>query len=135
MRRKYANTFTRFYSKCLLPAWGIKDVKQKDITIEFDPLKRSGYLEIAQAIERLNAVGLFKDDNEARKAGSIVFSHLTALTEQENKKRGQSLMKEMNQSNSMAGTNSQRNPQATRSTTTLENDIGVRLLNHIRAKK
>jgi len=134
MRRKYANTFTRFYSKCLLPAWGIRDVKQKNISVEFDPLKRSGYLEIAQAIERLNAVGLFKDDNEARKAGSIVFAHLTALTEEENKKRGQSLMKEMNQSGAM-GQNSQRNPQATRSTTTLENDIGMRLLNHIRAKK
>ena len=134
MRRKYANTFTRFYSKCLLPAWGIRDVKQKDIKIEFDPLKRSGYLEIAQAIERLNAVGLFKDDNEARKAGSIVFAHLTALTDQENKKRGQSLMKEMNQSGAM-GQQSQRNPQATRSNTKLENDIGMRLLNHIRAKK
>ena len=135
MRRKYANTFTRFYSKCLLPAWGIRDVKQKNITVEFDPLKRSGYLEIAQAVERLNNAGLFKDDNEARKAGSIVFAHLTALTDQENKKRGQSLMKEMNESSSMMGASSQRNPQATRSTTKLENDIGVRLLNHMRAKK
>ena len=135
MRRKYANTLKRFYSKCLLPAWGINDVKMKNISVDFDPLKRIGYLEIAQAIERLNNAGLFKDDNEARKAGSIVFAHLTALTEQENKKRGQSLMKEMNESSSMMGTSSQRNPQASRSTTSLENDIGMRLLKHIRAGK
>lgn len=135
MRRKYANTLTRFYSKCLLPAWGIRDVKMKNISTSFNPLKKVGYLEIAQAIERLNNAGLFKDDNEARKAGSIVFAHLTALTEQENKKRGQSLMKEMNESSSMMGQSSQRNPQAKRSTTKLEDDIGVRLLNHIKAKK
>jgi hypothetical protein len=141
MRRKYANTFTRFYAKCLLPAWGINDVKMKNITVEFDPLKRTGYLEIAQAIERLNAVGLFKDDNEARKAGSIVFAHLKALTSEENKSRGQKLMKEMNQSSQFGqgatGTSSSgRNPQAKRSTTTMENnDIGKRLLNHIRAGK
>ena len=107
----------------------------KNISTSFNPLKKVGYLEIAQAIERLNNAGLFKDDNEARKAGSIVFAHLTALTEQENKKRGQSLMKEMNESSSMMGQSSQRNPQAKRSTTKLEDDIGVRLLNHIKAKK
>lgn len=135
MRRKYTNTLTRFYSKCLLPAWGIRDVKQKDIKTEFSPLKRTGYLEIAQAIERLNTIGLFKDDNEARKAGSIVFAHLTALTDEENKPRGQKLMKELNESSSAFGGNSQRNPQATRSTTTLEDDIGMRLLNHIRKGK
>ena len=136
VRRKYSNTLTRFYSKCLLPTWGINDVKQKDIKVEFSPLKRTGYLEVAQAIERLNGVGLFKDDNEARKAGSIVFAHLTALTEQENKPRGQALMKELNKSSSMMGANSQRNPQAKRSTTTMENnDIGTRLLEHIRAGK
>jgi len=134
MRRKYANTLSRFYSKCLLPTWGVKDVKMKDISVEFDPLKRSGYLEIAQAIERLNNAGIFKDDNEARKAGSIVFAHLKALTDEENKPRGQKLMKEMNESNAM-GQSSQRNPQATRSTTSMENDIGMRLLNHIRDGK
>jgi len=132
MRRRISNTITRFYSKCLLPAWGIRDVKQKNIMYEFSPLRRSGYLEIAQAIERLNNAGLFKDDNEARKAGSIVFAHLKALTDEDNKKRGQPLMKEMNQSSSMMGTNSQRNPQATRSTTSLENEIGTRLLQIIR---
>ena len=134
MRRKYANTLARFYSKCLFPVWGIRDVKIKDISVEFDPLKRSGYLEIAQAIERLNNAGIFKDDNEARKAGSIVFAHLKALTSEENKPRGQKLMKEMNESNAM-GASSQRNPQATRSTTSMENDIGMRLLNHIRDGK
>ena len=132
VRRRYANTLTRFYSKCLLPVWGINGVKQKEIEVDFDPLKRSGYLEIAQAIERLNAAGIFKDDNEARKAGSIVFAHLKALTDGENKKRGQSLMKEMNQSGGMLGKTAQRNPQATRSTTTLENEIGTKLLKMLR---
>ena len=108
----------------------------KNISVGFNPLKRIGYLEIAQVIERLNNVGLFKDDNEARKAGSIVFAHLKALTEQENKPRGQALMIKMNESSSAMGTTSQRNPQAKRSTTSLENDdIGMRLLNHIRAEK
>ncbi|MHA1875139.1 MAG: hypothetical protein ACTSUC_01695 [Promethearchaeota archaeon] len=130
MRRRFANTLTRFYSKCLLPVWGINDVKQKDISVSFDPLKRSGYLEIAQAIERLNNAGLFKDDNEARKAGSIVFAHLKALTEEENKPRGQKLMKEMNKSG--FGESSQKNPQATRSTTTLENKIGSKILEMLR---
>jgi hypothetical protein len=135
MRRKYSNTLTRFYSKCLLPAWGIRDIKQKDIKTEYDPLKKTGYLEIAQAIERLNTIGLFKDDIEARKAGSIVFAHLTALTEGENKPRGQELMKKMNESSSPFGGNSQRNPQASRTTTSLENDISSRLLNYIRNGK
>jgi len=135
MRRKYSNTLRRFYSKCLLPAWGIRDVKMKDIDIEYDPLKRSGYLEIAQSIERLNNAGIFKDDNEARKASSIVFAHLKVLDESENKPRGQALMKEMNKSSSALGQSSQRNPQASRSTTSMENDIGMRLLNHIRAGK
>ena len=133
VRRRYSNTLTRFYSKCLLPVWGIKGVKQKDISIAFDPLKRSGYLEIAQAIERLNAVGIFKDDNEARKAGSIVFAHLKELNDGENKPRGQKLMKEMNQSGAM-GQNSQRNPQATRSSTTLENEMGTKILKMLREK-
>lgn len=133
VRRKFANTVTRFYAKCLLPAWGIRDVKQRHISYTFDPLKRTGYLEIAQAIERLNAAGIFKDDNEARKAGSIVFAHLQALTESENKPRGQSLMKEMNQSGGM-GVQSQRNPQATRTTRALENQIGTTLLKILREK-
>ena len=140
MRRKYANTLTRFYANCLLPVWGIRDVKQKHISVRFDPLKRQGFLEVAQAIERLNNAGIFKDDNEARKAGSIVFAHLKALTEKENKPRGQKLMKEMNQSSQFgqgaAGTSSSgRNPQAKRSTTKMENNIGTRLLEYIRAGK
>ena len=133
MRGRFANTITRFYAKCLLPAWGIRDVKQKDITFEYDPLQKRGYLEIAQAIERLNNAGIFKDDNEARKAGSIVFAHLKALTENENKPRGQKLMKEMNQSG--FGESSQRNPQAKRSTTSLENQIGPMLLKILRDAK
>ena len=89
-----------------------------------------------RAIERLNNAGIFKDDNEARKASSIVFAHIKALSENENKPRGQKLMKEMNESSSMMGTSSQRNPQATRSAKSLENnDIGTRLLEHIRAGK
>jgi len=136
MRRRFANTITRFYAKCLLPAWEIRDVRQKDITYEYDPLKRSGYLEIAQAIERLNNAGIFKDDNEARKAGSIVFAHLKALTENENKPRGQKLMMKMKQTGGgVFGTSSQRNPQATRSTTTLENEIGSKLLKILREEK
>jgi hypothetical protein len=67
----------------------------------------------------------------------MVFAHLKALTNEENKKRGQALMKEMNQSQSqMFGGSSpkKQNPQAKRSTRALENDeIGTRLLNHIRA--
>ncbi len=133
MRRRYANTLTRFYSKCLLPTWGIRDVKQKNISIEFDPLKRQGFLEVAQAIERLNNVGIFKDDNEARKAGSIVFAHIKALTDKENKPRGQKLMKDMNQSSAMLGAGSQKNPQAKRTTTKMENNIGSRLLKYVRA--
>jgi len=136
VRMKFANTITRFYAKCLLPAWGIRDVKQKNIRFTYDPLLKSGYLEIAQAIERLNNAGLFKDDNEARKAGSIVFAHLEALSESENKPRGQKLMLEMKQTGGgMFGVSSQRNPQATRSTTTLEQEIGSTLLNIIREEK
>ena len=138
MRRKYANTLTRFYAKCLLPVWDIRDVKQKNIKIAFNPLKNKGYLEVAQAIERLNNAGIFKDDNEARKAGSIVFAHLKALTKEENKPRGQKLMIKMNESSQFGqgatgNASSGRNPQAKRSTTKNENDIGMRLLNHIRA--
>ena len=138
MRRRYANTLTRFYAKCLLPVWGVRDVKQKDITYEYEPLQKRGYLEIAQAIERLNNAGIFKDDNEARKAGSIVFAHLTALTDADNKKRGQSLMKELNQSSQFGAgatgnASSGRNPQAKRSTTKLE--IGKTLLNILRDGK
>ena len=135
MRRKYASTLKRFYSKCLLPAWDIKDVKQKNIRVDFNPLKKVGFLEVAQAIERLNNAGIFKDDNEARKAGSIVFAHLKALTKEENKPRGQKLMIKMNESSSQMGVSSQRNPQAKRSTTKMENDIGMRLLSHIRDGK
>ena len=140
MRRRMANTVTRFYAKCLLPAWGINDVKMKNISVEFDPLKRTGYLEVAQAIERLNNAGIFKDDNEARKAGSIVFAHLTALTDADNKKRGQSLMKEMNQSSQFGqgatgNASSGRNPQAKRSTSKLEQNIGPMLLKILRDVK
>ena len=138
MRIRYANTITRFYAKCLLPSWGIRDVKQKDISFTYDPLKRQGYLEVAQAIERLNNAGLFKDDNEARKAGSIAFAHLKALTKEENKPRGQKLMKEMNQSSQFGqgatgSASSGRNPQAKRSTT--KNEIGSELLKIIRDGK
>jgi len=140
MRRRYANTVTRFYAKCLLPAWGIRDVRQKNISYEFEPLQKRGYLEIAQAIERLNNAGIFKDDNEARKAGSIVFAHLIALDEKDNKKRGQPLMKEMNQSSQFGqgatgSSSSGRNPQAKRSTTSLENNIGKTLLKIVRDAK
>ena len=140
MRKRYANTITRFYAKCLLPAWGIKDVRQKNISFEYDPLKKQGYLEIAQAIERLNNAGLFKDDNEARKAGSIVFAHLKALTDKENKPRGQKLMKELQMSSQFGAgasgnASSGRNPQAKRTSTKLEERLGVRLLKVIRDGK
>jgi hypothetical protein len=137
MRMRFANTMTRFFSKALLPAWNIRDIKPNDIRVDFDPLRKSGYLEIAQAIERLNNIGTFKDDNELRKSASMCFAHLEALTESENKPRGQELMLKMKETGGgMFGTNSQRNPQAVRSTRTLENDeLASIILQNIKTDK
>jgi len=87
IRRKYARTLIKFYVKCLLPINGIEGVTEKDIKAEFSTLTKTGYLEISQAIERLNIAGVFKDDNEVRKAASTVFKWLKDLPEGQNKKR------------------------------------------------
>jgi len=133
IRRKFIVTLKRLYVGALLPAWGYANYDGDKIGIEFSGLKKKGYLEIAQAIERLNNTGIFKDDNEARKAASIIFGWLKDLPKGENKKRGQNMLKLGGGGLfSGSGMGSQRNPQSVRSTVEkAETDIGERILQHI----
>jgi len=87
MRRKYIDALNDFYIKCLLPSNGYNNEKLEDYEIEFGTLRKVGWLEIAQAIERLNVSGAFKDDNELRRASSLILPYLKPLSKDQNKKR------------------------------------------------
>jgi len=85
IRRKRATRLTRFYTKCLLPAHGIKLTKE-DINIEQSPLKFESSKEYMEAMETAYNIGAFKDRNEIRKASQTVLSWLEPLSARENKK-------------------------------------------------
>lgn len=140
IRRKFRRAMQRFFVKALLPAWGKDGHKPRDVRISFTPIKRKNYLEIAQAIERLNNAGIWKDDNEARFAASIIFEHITQLDAKENKKRGQAMI-QLGGGGLFGGSRmgSQRNPQAKRSSVTKAESEGLsylkRIMEHIESEK
>lgn len=85
IRRKYALKLTRFYTKCLLPANGIM-LSPRDLNIEYYPLDEEPAETQMKAIEIGSNIGMFKDRNEVRKAGQVVWNWLDALDDTENKK-------------------------------------------------
>jgi len=135
IRRKYARSLIRFYVRCLLPMNGINNVTERDIKIVFSTLQKTGYLEIAQAIERLNIAGAFKDDNEVRKATSSIFKWMKDLPKGENKKRqyyppNMPTMGGGLGSSKPSGSNTPKNPQKARASPSTKN-LEDRLLNHM----
>jgi len=85
MRRRYATRLTRFYVKALLPAHRIK-VSMNDIEIDYSPLVSDSAAEAMQAVEIGVNTGMFKDRNEIRKAGQVIYPWLEQLPGGANKK-------------------------------------------------
>ena len=85
MRRRYATRLTRFYVKALLPAHRIK-VSMSDIEIDYSPLVTDSAADAMQAVQVGVDTGMFKDRNEVRKAGQVIYPWLEQLTGGENKK-------------------------------------------------
>jgi hypothetical protein len=85
LRRRYATRLTRFYTKALLPAHGIK-LSMEDIEIDYSPLKTDSAAETMQAVQIGVDTGMFKDRNEVRKAGQILYPWLEQLIGVENNK-------------------------------------------------
>jgi hypothetical protein len=82
MRRKYARTLDRFYSKCLCPVNGIH-VSPSDIEIEWNPLKFEPSEEMMNAINLGVKTGMFVDRNEVRRAGSQIWKWLDPIDKDE----------------------------------------------------
>ena len=125
IRRKFARTLTKFYTQCLLPENGINNENEDDIEVEYSSLRKMGWLEIAQAIERLNVAGAFRDDNEVRRATQLLFEWVKPLPEGENKKREYATEKELAKvskplqgGSTPAAGSSQKNPQNKRAVVT-----------------
>jgi len=78
IRRKYKVILENFYARCLLPANGI-NIKVDDIDIEFPPLKVEASEEYMRAVQLGRATGMFKDRNELRKAGQVIWNWLEEL--------------------------------------------------------
>lgn len=85
MRRRYAIGLTRFYVKALLPAHGIK-VPMNDIEIDYSPLRTDSAEAIMRAVEIGVNTGMFKDRNEVRKAGQVLYPWMEQVSSGENKK-------------------------------------------------
>lgn len=85
MRRRYANRLTRFYVKALLPAHRIK-ISMEDIEMDYSPLVSDSAADAMNAVQIGVDTGMFKDRNELRKAGQVIYPWLEQLTEGENKK-------------------------------------------------
>jgi len=135
IRRKYARTLIKFYVECLLPMNGITGVIERDIKMEFSVLIKSGYLEVAQAVERLNIAGAFYDDNEVRQAASTIFKWMKQLPEGKNKKRVYYPPNAPSMGTGLGGTkpsgsNTPKNPQKKRSAPS-KTSLEEKLLNHI----
>ncbi len=85
IRRRYANRLTRFYVKALLPAHRIK-VSMDDIEIDYSPLVIDSAEQAMRAVEIGVNTGMFRDRNEVRKAGQVIYPWLEQLKAGENKK-------------------------------------------------
>lgn len=85
IRRKYKISLERFYAKCLLKQNGIS-LAPRDIDIELSPLKFEATAEYMKGISLAVESGLFKDRNELRKAGQVVWRWLDELPPGENTK-------------------------------------------------
>ncbi len=85
IRRKRNTRLIRFYTKCLLPAHGIK-LSNQDVNIEWSPLKFEASEEYMRAIESAYNIGAFKDLNELRKATQTILPWLEPVSSGQNKK-------------------------------------------------
>jgi len=85
MRRRYATRLTRFYVKALLPAHRIK-ISMDDVEIDYSPLVSDSAESAMKAVEIGVNTGMFKDRNEVRKAGQVIYPWLEQLTGTQNKK-------------------------------------------------
>lgn len=79
VRRKYEILLTKFYANCLLPAHGITNVDPTDIDIEWSRLRMEETKDLMEAIQIGYNIGLFKDQNELRKAAQSIFSFLDEI--------------------------------------------------------
>jgi len=85
IRRKYELILTYFYSKCLLPYHGINDVSPEDIEIDWSSLIIEETYDLMRAILTGKEAGIWKDQNEMRKAAQSSFPFLDSLPKNENK--------------------------------------------------
>lgn len=84
IRREYELILTNFYANVLLPYNGINNVKPEDIDIDWSELRFESSEELMNAIAIGAQAGIFKDQNEMRKAAQAAFSFLDPLPEAEN---------------------------------------------------
>ena len=85
VRRQYELLLTNFYATVLLPYHGVTSVKPTDIDIEWSNLIFEDTYDLMRSIEVGVNSGVFKDQNEIRKASQSAFPFLTALEGKDNK--------------------------------------------------
>lgn len=80
IRRRYKVILENFYVKTLLPENGI-NIDISEIDVSFPPLKIEASEEYMRAVQLGRATGMFKDRNELRRAGQVVWNWLEELKE------------------------------------------------------
>lgn len=81
IRRKYELILANFYAECLLPYNGIKNVDPIDIDFEWSRLTLEEPREMMEAIKIGAEIGMWKNQNEMRKAAQAVFAFLEEVPE------------------------------------------------------
>ena len=86
MREMISLPFRRFYSKVLLPAEGIRNVKGRDIKIGFPEIRTEEVDKIMTAVSEGAKIGAFRDAREIRKILTPIWRHIDEnISDAENK--------------------------------------------------
>lgn len=85
-RESIGTKLRKFYSKVLLPAYGIEGVEAIDIKIDWPPLQLNNIRDVLQSVEIAAKIGALKDAKEIRKILTPIWRHIGEdISEEENK--------------------------------------------------
>lgn len=95
-REVYNIILRRFYAQVLLPAYGIKDVKPRDIKVSFPELQLDDTKKILEAVQIAAKIGAFKDWKEIRKILNPLWKHIDDKISDKEMKEMKNLFMEIN---------------------------------------
>lgn len=96
IREEFNILLRRFYAYVLLPAYGVNNVKPRNIKITFPELQTDDIKTIAEAVETAARTGVFKDWTEVRKIFNPIWKHIDENLTSEEAKEMKNLFMEIN---------------------------------------